>query len=128
MLINWPLRLERLMMSKKKSNKKKIKKEKIINDETIHSQIPDEVKVALGKFYIFSMLYVIFFGGIFPYLLIGNISLVSQITSFVLLFLFYVYMLIDVFRKKQKFTSTLFVMLIVLVFILMSFSLVKMFI
>ena len=107
-------------------SKKKTKQKKVINQETIHSQIPDEVKVALGKFYIFSMVYIIFFGFIFPFVLVDNISLLSQILSFVLLLGFYIFILIDVFKKKLKFTSTLFVVLIVLVFVLMSFSIVKM--
>ncbi len=107
-------------------SKKKTKQKKVINQETIHSQIPDEVKVALGKFYIFSMIYIIFFGVIFPFVLVDNISLLSQILSFVLLLGFYIFILFDVFKKKLKFTSTLFVVLIVLVFVLMSFSIVKM--
>ena len=109
-------------MKKKKENKK------VINDEVIKSQIPDEVKVALGKFYIFSMIYMIFFGVIFPFIIIENVSLVSQILAVVFLVAFYVYMLIDVIKKKKRFTLTLFVFLIVVVFILISFSIVKMFI
>ena len=110
---------------KQKNNKKGTA---LLNEEMIHKQIPDEVKVALGKFYIFSLIYIIFFGVIFPFYLIYNVSLVSQILVIILLMIFYVYMLVDVFKKKQKFTSTLFVFLIILVFFLISFSIVKMFI
>ncbi|MBQ4030270.1 MAG: hypothetical protein II625_00830 [Bacilli bacterium] len=106
--------------------KKKEKSKKVINEEVIKSQIPDEVKIALGKFYIFSMLYLIFFGVVFPFMLIDSISLVSQILAVIFLTGFYVYMLIDVKKKKMKFTSTLFVILTILVFILISFSIVKM--
>ena len=108
--------------------KNKQKAKKVINEEIIQGQIPDDVKIALGKFYIFSMLYLIFFGVIFPFVLIDNISLVSQILSIILLAGFYIYMLIDVKKKKKKFTSSLFVILIVLVFVLMSFSIIKVFI
>lgn len=105
---------------------KKQTKNKRVNLEYMQKQIPDDVKVALGKFYIFSMVYIIFFGIVFPFVLIYNVSLVSQILSIIILTGFYIYILIDVKKKKKKFTSTLFVFLIVLVFILISFSIIKM--
>ncbi len=106
--------------------KKQNKKKEIVKEETMQSQIPDEVKIALGKFYIFSIVYILYFGVIFPFYLIYNVSLVSQILVTIILIGFYIYMLVDVFKKKKKFTSTLFVFLIILVFIVISFSIIKM--
>ena len=109
-------------MKQKKSKNKKI----VINEEVVHNQIPDEVKIALGKFYIFSIVYIIFFGGVFPFYLMYNVSIISQILVIILLLGFYIYILFDAFKKKQKYTSTLFVFLIIIVLIVISFSIVKM--
>lgn len=77
--------------------------------------LPNEIRVLFGKFYVFSFILILFLGIIFPFLLVDNISLFSEIGILVFLFAFYVYVVIDVIKKKKSFTSTIFVLLIVLV-------------
>ncbi len=108
--------------------KKEIKKKKKNTQEIINEQIPDEIKVIFGKFYIFSLLYIIFFAGFFPFYFIYYVSLVSQILCVVLLTGFYVYIILDVHKKRKTFMSTIYMILIGLVFLSISFSIVKMFI
>ena len=113
---------------KKKASKKEVKKENKNIQEAIKEQIPEEVKVIFGKFYIFSLIYIIFFAGLFPFYFIYYISLVSQILCVVLLSAFYIYIILDVHKKRKTFMSTIYVILIALVFVAISFSIVKMFI
>ena len=113
-------------MKKKKENKKKEKP--ITLKEKINSQIPVEIKSTFGKFYIFSILYIIFFAIIFPFVFMNHISLVSKILSILFLSFFYVYIVIDVHKKRKTFMSTIYIVLIVAVILSISFSIVKLFI
>ena len=107
--------------TKEKKNLKQIK-------EKMNSQVPDEIKLIFGKFYVFSLIYVLFFGIAFPFYVMEHISLVSRIMQIVLLSLFYIYIVIDVKKKRKTFMSTIYIVLIVLVALSISFSIVKMFV
>jgi len=105
--------------------KKKISKE---TKEELKKNIPNEVKILFGKFYFFSVVYVIFFLILFPFLFRPRISLLSSILIMILLALFYVYIVIDVLRKERGFKSYLFSVFILLVVFAYSFSLIKFFV
>lgn len=101
-------------MGKKKEKKVKIKKE-----------IPDEIKVLFGKFYLFSFIYIIFFLLIYPFILVNLVSLWGSIIIFISLIGFYGYMIVDVIKHKGRFNSTMFILLILIVIMAISFSIVK---
>lgn len=111
---------------KKKESKKKEKP--ITLKEKINSQIPVEIKKLFGKFYIFSIFYIIFFAGVFPFVFMKHISLVSKILAILFLTVFYIYIIVDVHKKRKTFMSTIYIVLIVAVFLSISFSIVKIFI
>ncbi len=101
-----------------KVDKKKLK-------EIYKKEVPEEIRVLFGKFIVFSILYLIFFGGIYPFFLVSHFHKVNLILILVFLSLFYVFIIIDVIRKKKHFNSILFVILLLLVIISISFSIVK---
>ena len=111
----------------KKKENKKAKKEKEVK-ETMNSQVPDEIKTVFGKFYVFSLIYILFFGIAFPFYVMDHISLVSRILQIVLLSLFYIYIVIDIRKKRKTFMSTIYIVLIIMVVLSISFSIVKMFV
>ena len=117
-------------MSKKKKKNTQVKKEKIeLNSE--HTQqkkeIPEEIKVLFGKFYVFSFVYILFFLVLLPFVLAKFCHKVSIALLMFWLAAFYAYMVIDVNKKRKTFTSTIFVFLIYLVAISFSFSIIKIF-
>lgn len=92
------------------------------NTKKIISEIPDEIRIMYGKFYIFSLLYIIFFGLLYPLFFVKIISFWSSIIVFLSLIIMYIYMIIDVFKRKKTFNSNLFFYLIFLVFLVISLS------
>ena len=92
------------------------------------ADIPDEIKVAFGKFYFFSLLYIIFFLGVYPFILMNHISDFSCGLIIGFLTVFYVYMILDTKKKVKKFVSTYYYVLIFIVLLSISFSVVKYFI
>ena len=114
-------------MSKKK--KVIIKQEEIEENpkKQLKKEIPDEIKVLFGKFYVFSFIYILFFLVLLPYLLAKFFHKVSIALLIFWLVVFYVYMVIDVNKKRKTFTSTIFVFLIFLVGMAVSFSIIKIF-
>lgn len=111
-------------MKQKASNKKMSKKEIMMQ---IKKSIPDDIKILFGKFYVFSFFYIIFFFGLYPFWIVNKVSWGFSIVLFIILILFYGYMIRDVLKKKGNFLSTLFVVLILLVVMGISFSVIKTF-
>ena len=103
---------------KKKERKKELKK-------LYKNEIPDNIKVIFGKFYFFSLLYLIFFLIIYPFVLIERFSLFNLLILLIFLSLFYIWIIIDVVKKKKGYNSNLFVLLIGLVILAISLSVVK---
>jgi len=87
--------------------------------------LPNEIKVLFGRFSLFSIIIILFVGILFPLLIMDNISLFSKIAILIVLLIYYVYMVIDVLRKKKNFNSPIFVLLIVLVGLSFISSVVK---
>lgn len=108
--------------------KKQINKKKKDISKEMYKAIPDEIKVAFGKFYFFSLLYIIFFLGVYPFILIKHISDFSCGLIIGFFTIFYVYMILDTKKKVKKFVSTYYYVLIFIVLLSISFSVVKYFI
>lgn len=104
-----------------KKNKKIKQKLKIDNQMTV----PDKIKILYGKFFLFSIVYLVFFAGLYPFLLISKLSSIGSILIFILLLGFYVYMVVDVVKHRENYNSSIFVLLIILVLVAISFSVVK---
>lgn len=100
------------------------KKNKEFKKEMIAS-IPDDIKIIYGKFTIFSIIYLIFFFIIYPFLLVDRISKIGSIMILVLMSLFYVYMIIDVWKKKKTYIADGYVLMIPLVIAAISYSVIK---
>lgn len=99
---------------KKKHNKKKLKNE-----------IPDEIKILFGKFYVYSLIIILILV-FFPFIL-NSTSIEFSIFIFLVLICFYLSILKNIFKKKEKFTSILFVFMMFLTFLLFSIVLLKIF-
>ena len=112
---------------KKQVSKDKLKNKKNISKE-MYEAVPDDIKIAFGKFYLFSLIYIIFFLGLYPFVLIKYISDFSCGLIVGFLTVFYIYMILDTKKKVKKFISTYFYILIFLVLLSISFSIVKYFI
>lgn len=109
------------MSSIKKKKKKKIETPKV----SLYDSIPDDVKMSFGKFYAYSLLYIIFFGILYPWILMYYLNKIFTIILFVVLVALYVYIIYDIKKRTDKYTSNLFYLLIVLVFISVSISIVR---
>lgn len=114
-------------MAKKKKEIVKPDKKLEEKEKEIKKEIPDEIKVLFGKFYVFSFAYILFFLVLLPYVLARFCHKVSIGLLIFWLIVFYAYMVIDVNKKRKTFTSTIFVFLIFLVAISVSFSIIKIF-
>lgn len=112
---------------KKQVNKSKKRSKKNISKE-MYNAVPDEIKVAFGKFYLFSLVYIGFFLIIYPFLLIKWMSDFTCGLVLGFLTIFYIYIIRDTKRKVKTFSSTFYYLLILGVFLSISFSLVKYFI
>ena len=112
----------------KKQVIKKVKKEKRNIGKEMYKAVPDDIKVVFGKFYTYSYIYLIFFSFIYPFILLGRINdfIAGLVVGF--LFVFYIYMIIDAKKKIKTFSSWMFSILIILVFLSMIFSVIKFFI
>lgn len=107
------------------NKKKKDIKEKNINNKAVKREIPDNIKLLYGKFYVFSFIYIFIFLVIYPFILINRIKEWASIAIFIILGCFYIYMIWDVLKHKGQFNSTMFMILILLVIMALSFSIVK---
>ena len=117
-------------MSKKKKKINGVKKEKVEikpEETNLKREIPDEIKVLFGKFYVFSFVYILFFLILIPFVLGRFFHKVSIGLLIFWLSIFYIYMIIDVNKKRKSFTSSIFVFLIFLVVSSIIFSIIKLF-
>lgn len=109
------------MSSIKKKKKKKIEPPKV----SLYDSIPDDVKMAFGKFYAYSFLYIVFFGILYPWILLYYLNKIFTIILFIILVALYIYIIYDIKKRTDKYTSNLFYLLILLVFIAVSISIVR---
>ncbi len=83
--------------------------------EEIKKEIPNDIKVAFGKFYTYSIGIILFM--LFVIIFIKKLSTWFLITFLALVLIFYGYIIFNLFRQKKKFMSS-FVVLDILVFAL----------
>lgn len=107
------------------SIKKKKKKTVEVPDVTMKQSIPDDIKMLFGKFYAYSLLYVMFFGILYPFILMYYLNIVFTIIMFIGLILLYIYMIIDIKKKTGKYISTMYFFFIFLVVLSISLSIIK---
>lgn len=91
----------------------------------LNLEVPEEIRILFGKFYFFSLLYIIFFGIIYPFFLLERISIVSSVMIFICLIMIYLYIINDVRSNKKNFYSNMYFYLMVIVFFVISFSLIR---
>lgn len=102
-----------------------MKKVKNNNRREYKKKIPEEIKVLFGKFYVYSFVISLFFFIVYPFWLVKCLSKWSLIGILVVSFIFYLSILYDVKKKKKHFSSSIFMVLIFIVFSSFLFSLAK---
>ncbi len=109
------------------SSIKKRKKKKVVEPPkmSMYDSIPDDIKISFGKFYVYSMLYVLFFGLLYPYVIMFYLNKIFTVILFILLILLYGYIVYDTKKKTGKFISTMYFFLIMLVVLSISLSIIK---
>ena len=107
------------------SIKKKKKKSVNIPDVTMKQSIPDDIKILFGKFYVYSLVYIVFFGILYPFILMYYLNKIFTIIMFIVLIFLYIYMIIDIKKKTGKYISTMYFFLILLVILSISLSIIK---
>lgn len=99
------------------------KTKKIKKNVKIKKEIPDEIKIIFGKFYVYSLIIVIILL-LFP-LILKSTSVGFLVLIFLLLLCFYLGILKNTFKKKGKFSSILLVFMVFLTFFAFSLALLK---
>lgn len=109
------------------SSIKKRKKKKVVEPPkvSVYESIPDEVKISFGKFYSYSLIYIIFFSLLYPLILMYYLNKIFTIILFILLIILYCYIIFDIRKRIGKYRSIAFVFFIILVFFSISFSVLK---
>jgi len=90
----------------------------------IVKNIPDDIKVLFGKHFVFSMILIVILI-LYPILVLRYCSIYSKIGILCFLFIFYGYMLFNLFRKRKNFMSVSVPLTIFIIIFLFIFDLVK---
>ena len=93
----------------------KNRKEEKQEQKKIKKEIPNEVKLAFGKFYSYSLVLILL--NIVVLLLVSKLKLWFLITFIIISIGFYGYILFNLFKKRNHFMSS-FIVLDILVFVL----------
>ena len=115
------------MSNRNKKIKDKINKKvlKNIKESKLIEEIPDSTRVALGKFYLFSIIFAIIVGIIYPFILINHFDFINLLLVLIVLYLFYIFIIFDTKKKKGHFSSVFYIVFIFLNTSLVIFSLIK---
>ncbi len=115
------------MSNRNKKIKDKINKKvlKNIKESKLIEEIPDSTRVALGKFYLFSIIFAIIVGIIYPFILINHFDFINLLLVLIVLYLFYIFIIFDTKKKKGHFSSVFYIVFIFLNTSLTIFSLIK---
>lgn len=100
-------------MKKVKGNKKEYKK-----------SIPVEVRIAFGKYYIFSFIISLFLGIIYQFI-VSKISFISGLLLLIFSLLFYIYIFIDFLNNKNHFMSSMVILCIMVFIFCLGFAVYK---
>ena len=121
MLINLLKQLDKLMRKIMGNRKKKNK----MSDINMYATIPEDIKLYFGKFYLYSLVYIVFFGILYPFFLMYYLNIVFSMIILIILALLYVYIIYDINRRTRKYISNMFFFLIILVILSLSFSFIN---
>ena len=111
-------------MSSIKKNKKKKTMDNIPN-VSLYETVPDNIKILFGKFYFYSLVYIIFFGILYPWILMFHLNKLFSVIMFLILIILYILIIFDIKKKIGKYRSNVFYVFIILVIVAISFSVVK---
>ena len=102
------------------SSIKKKKKKKLVEPPRVsmYDTVPDDIKMLFGKFYAYSLLYLVFFGILYPFILMYYLNKIFTIIMFIII-------IIDIKKKIDKYKSNVFILFIILVLFAISFSIVR---
>ena len=105
----------------------KKKKNKVVETPNVSLQesIPEDIKMLFGKFYAYSLLYILFFAVLYPWFLMYYLNNIFSVVLIIGLCVLYLYIVYDIKKKTNKYISNVFFILILLVFISFSVSIVK---
>ena len=106
-------------------NKKKKKKLVEPPRVSMYDTVPDDIKMLFGKFYAYSLLYLVFFGILYPFILMYYLNKIFTIIMFIILIVLYIFIIIDIKKKIDKYKSNVFILFIILVLFAISFSIVR---
>lgn len=101
------------------------KKKNKMSDINMYATIPEDIKLYFGKFYLYSLVYIVFFGILYPFFLMYYLNIVFSMIILIILALLYVYIIYDINRRTRKYISNMFFFLIILVILSLSFSFIK---
>ena len=87
-------------------------------------EIPNDKKLLFGKFYFYSA-FVLLFIILYPFCIMEYLSFVGNIITLIVIPVLYVFMVIDVLRKRETYKSTIFLVCVVLILSTYLFSLIK---
>ena len=109
------------------SSIKKKKKRRLVEPPKVsmYDSVPDDIKILFGKFYTYSLIYIIFFGLLYPLILMYYLNKIFTVIMFIVLFLLYGYIVYDIKKKTGKYKSNIFILLIILVLFSFSFSILR---
>lgn len=86
--------------------------------------IPVEVRVAFGKYYIFSFIISLFLGIVYQFI-ISKISFISGLLLLLFSLLFYIYIFIDFLNNKNHFMSSTVIFCIMVFIFCLGFAVYK---
>jgi len=101
-----------------------MKKQKTIKEAKVLEEVPKDKKILFGKFYFYSA-FILLFIILYPFYVMKYLSFVSNIITLVIIPILYIFVIIDVLKKRETYKSTLFFITVVLILSTYLFSLVK---
>ena len=90
----------------------------------IVEEIPKDKQLLFGKFYFYSA-FVLLFIILYPFCIMEYLSFVGNIITLIVIPILYVFMVIDVLKKRETYKSTIFLVCVVLILSTYLFSLIK---
>lgn len=103
------------------------KNKKIKVEDIVDKKVPDNIRILFGRFTFYSIMIIFFLSIIYSLILVKYLSLFTAIGILVILFLFYLYMIYDVIKHKDTYSSVLFVILIIATVLSFGISILKLF-
>ena len=101
-----------------------MKKQKTVKSTKVVEEIPKDKQILFGKFYCYSA-FVLLFIILYPFYIMKYLSFIGNIITLILIPILYVFMVIEVLKKRETYKSALFLITVVLILSTYLFSLVK---